>query len=106
LAPTIQYLPGAVERENERGPRYIELVERLKDKGVRHSSIQSEEGGRFYHYQNRYLILEASQGEVVEEPSNYHWMTLWQLNTLMLYGNHLNIEARSLLSCLTLGCNG
>jgi oxidase EvaA len=102
LAPTIQYLPSAVEGENEHGPRYMDLIDELKDEGVRHSSIQSEEGGRFYHYQNRYLTLEASPDDEIDVPFNYLWMTLGQLNTLMLYGNHLNIEARSLLCCLNL----
>ncbi len=106
LAPTIQYLSGAVESESTSGPRYLDLLEELKQSGVRHSSIQSEEGGRFYHYQNRYLVLEARPETVIKESPNYHWMTLGQLNLLMMYGNYLNIEARSLLACLTLGDNG
>jgi oxidase EvaA len=106
LAPTIQYLSGAVEQEKTAGPRYLDLLEELQQSGVRHSSIQSEEGGRFYHYQNRYLVLEAPPETVIDESPNYHWMTLGQINILMMYGNYLNIEARSLLACLALGSNG
>ena len=34
-------------------------------------------------------------------PDGYMWVTLRQLNQLLRYG-HVNIEARSLLSCLSL----
>jgi oxidase EvaA len=106
LAPTIQHLSGAVEHEKAAGQRYLDLLEELKQGGIRHSSIQSEEGGRFYHYQNRYLVVEAPPDTVIDELPNFHWMTLGQINVLMMYGNYLNIEARSLLACLALGDDG
>lgn len=106
LAPTIQHLSGAVQHENSAGPRYFDLLEELKQSGVRHSSIQSEEGGRFYHYQNRYLVLEAPPETLIDELPHYRWMTLGQINLLMMYGNYLNIEARSLLACLALEGSG
>ena len=42
---------------------------------IRYAAIQSEEAGRCYQYQNRYVILELP--EAVVEPSESHrWMTL------------------------------
>ena len=102
LAPTIQYLPGSVTPEDQEGPRYSDLIDELNGEAIRHSSIKSDEGGRFLYYQNRNLILEAPPDDDVDVPFTYRWMTLGQLNTLMRYGSYLNVEARSLLACLAL----
>ncbi|MEU8606957.1 NDP-hexose 2,3-dehydratase family protein [Actinoplanes sp. NPDC048791] len=64
--------------------------------------VLSEEGGRFYHVQNRYMIVEADAGFAPDLPPDYAWATLRQLADLVRFGNQLNIEARSLL-CLLYG---
>ena len=68
---------------------------------IRHSSIQSEEGGRFYHLRSRYMVVELPEGERLEIPDNYTWMTLAQLHNFVRYNNYLNIELRGLLACLS-----
>jgi len=68
---------------------------------VKYSAVQSEEGGRFYHFQNRYMILELPDGEIQDLSPNYIWMTLGQIIDFMKY-SYFNIEARNLLSCLNL----
>ena len=67
---------------------------------VRHRSTQSEEGGRFYRYATENIVVELDPADDRPAPPNYTWVTLGQLNTLIRYGNHLNIEARSVLACL------
>ncbi|MBI5701712.1 NDP-hexose 2,3-dehydratase family protein [Candidatus Saganbacteria bacterium] len=71
---------------------------------VRFSAILSEEGGRFYHAQNRYMIVEAAEGADFDLPENYIWMTLGQLLEFEQYSNYVAIETRSLLSCVKLKC--
>ena len=82
-------------------PPFLELVMNASPKQVRHKSIQSEEGGRFYHFRNEYRIIELSESTQLELPINYKWMSLRQIMELMRYNNYFNIEARGLLSCLS-----
>lgn len=71
---------------------------------IRYTAIQSEEGGRFYHYQNRYIILELPTTERIDVPETHCWMTLGQIQELVRHG-YFNIEARNLLACLDLSGN-
>lgn len=66
---------------------------------VRYSVVQSEEGGRFYRCQNRYLILEVPADVEVARSETHMWMTLGQIQSLVPRGE-FNIEARNLLACL------
>ena len=63
--------------------------------------LQSEEGGRFYHFQNRNMIIEIDESEEVKIPDNYVFMTLNQIMEFAKY-SMFDMEARSLLSCLNL----
>lgn len=68
---------------------------------VRYCRILSEEGGRFYHSQNQYMVIEMDTEEPIDIPENYIWMTLSQLMEFSQYNNYLSIEIRSLMSCLS-----
>jgi len=85
-------------------PPYLDLFREPPDEWVRYQSIQSEEGGRFYQYQNRYVILELPEGMPVEPSPLHRWMTLGQIQELLVHG-YFNIEGRNLLACLDL-CDG
>jgi len=60
----------------------------------------SEEGGRFYHEENRNLILEVDKNEVPKDVAGYHWCDFATLNYLTQVNNCLNIQLRNLLSLL------
>lgn len=77
---------------------FIEYFTNVKGKII-YDTLQSEEGGRFYHLQNRNMILDIKEDELTEIPSNYIWMTLNQLMKFMPLGM-INIETRSLISAL------
>lgn len=64
---------------------------------VMYDSLQSEEGGRFYHIQNRNMIVEIPESVKLYIPFNYAWMSLAQIKEFMRYGK-FNIEARSIIS--------
>lgn len=73
---------------------------------VRYRARQSEEGGRFHHFQNDYLILEWPEDEPLDVPTDrFIWMTLRQIASLTRHG-YFTIEARNLLACLDLGQPG
>ena len=63
--------------------------------------VHSEEGGRFYHAENRYLVVDAGEEFPLDVPPDYCWMTIAQLTGFIRYGNHVNVGARCLLSCMT-----
>lgn len=66
---------------------------------VHFDTTQSEEGGRFHQMQNKNMIIEIDENEIVELPNNYIWMTLNQIMDFMKFGM-FNIEARSIISSL------
>lgn len=82
-------------------PPFLDRFLAAPPAAIRYSAVQSEEGGRFYHFQNRYMIVEVPPSEVVPLPDDYVWMTLAQLDELTRFGM-VNIEARNLLACLGL----
>jgi oxidase EvaA len=67
----------------------------------RHSSLQSDEGGRFFHSICRYRIVELPADEVFEmAASNYLWASLGQIYRLSRIKGVFSNEARSALSML------
>lgn len=82
-------------------PPYLDLFRDPPADWVRYDAVQSEEGGRFYQYQNRYMMLELPEDTPIEETPTHRWMTLGQIQELLVHG-YFNIEARNLLACLDL----
>lgn len=75
--------------------------ERLKTgEGVLKDSLFSEEGGRFYHEQNRNVIMEVPYIQPEKLPRGYFWLTYSSLNCLIQINNCLNIQLRNLLSVI------
>lgn len=100
LAPTVQctpenyeYLPAAAR------PRFLDEVLSATADQIRYETLLSEEGGRFYHARNRYLIIEAEVDVRPDDP-DYRWLTLHQLVDLLRHSHYVNIQARSLVACL------
>jgi oxidase EvaA len=85
-------------------PIYLDLFQDPPAEWIRYAAIQSEEGGRFFHYQNRYMILEVPEDMELPGSPAHRWMTLGQIQELLPHG-YFNIEARNLLACLDL-CDG
>lgn len=98
LAPTVQCLTDVVEPEDK--PDFYDYVTSTAKGKVLIDALQSEEGGRFYHEQNRNLLIEADEDFPVELPDRYTWMTLNQIYEFLRFNNYLNIQARSIISAL------
>ena len=74
---------------------------KLKEKeGVVFDTLLSEEGGRFYHEQNRNVIMRISEKDLTKLPEGYFWVDYKTLNMLVQVNNCLNIQLRNLLSVL------
>ncbi len=98
LGPTVQREATWVGPGNE--------VDKLFDAhlasgaGVSFDTMLSEEGGRFYHEQNRNVILEIGKAELPVLPEGYFWTDYKTLNDLVQVNNCLNIQLRNLLAVL------
>ena len=68
--------------------------------GVAFDTLLSEEGGRFYHEQNRNVIMEIDENEIDSLPPGYFWTDYKTLSLLIRVNNCLNIQLRNLLSVL------
>ena len=102
FAPTVQCLTGNYRKDfNEYSVPFIEEVLSASKDKVIYSSLQSEEGGRFYYEQNKnVLVLEGAEFNP-ELPENYCWMSLGQILNFLQFNNYFNIAARSLISAIS-----
>jgi len=82
-------------------PRFLELFRWPPPAELHYNVVQSEEGGRFYHYQNRYIIRELPSNVELEPSPMHRWMSLAQIQDFVRHG-YVNIEGRNLLACLDL----
>ena len=102
FAPTIQCLTGDFRKSRPEGvPPFVneflsgEVVDRIL-----FDTKQSEEGGRFYHEQNRNVICLVND-RVPDVPNErFVWLTLGQIKEFLRFNNYLNIQVRSLISAL------
>jgi len=103
LAPSVQCLTGNYrEGLNEYEPEFLNYILQAGQNSarVRYSTMQSEEGGRFFMEQNANMIVEAPADFDENLPENFIWMTLSQLKLFIKFNNYLNIQARSLISAV------
>lgn len=98
LGPTVQCTPG--NYRDRPPPPFLDEVRTAPPERVLHDTVQSEEGGRFYHTQNRYLIVEAPENLGRDVPPNFIWITVAQAIYLLRHGNYLNVYTRSLILAL------
>jgi len=101
MGPTVACSNAEERSKQPNRPHFLELFLNAPPEQIRYSAIQSEEGGRFYHFQNRYMILELPPDTPLDLPENFIWMTLGQIIDFTRY-SYFNIEARNLLACLSL----
>jgi dTDP-4-dehydro-6-deoxy-alpha-D-glucopyranose 2,3-dehydratase len=99
LSPSIscsnyEYLVGKKQQ-----PLFLEYFLNAKDYKTHLDVLQSEEGGRFYHLQNRNMIVEIPEEEQLDIPDNYMWLTYNQIMNFIPLGM-FNIESRSLIASI------
>jgi oxidase EvaA len=100
MAPTVQCLTGKYQDKGGVPPSFAEYVLTAPRARILYDARQSEEGGRFYHEQNRNLIVEADDAFPESVPENFFWLTLGQIKEFLRFNNYLNIQARSLVAAL------
>ena len=100
LGPTVQLEPSKIQNNQD---QIVDLFMNKMNHNVDiiHDVLLSEEGGRFYHEQNRNVIIEINKNEIhAVEEEGYFWVSYRTLNQLVQVNNCLNIQLRNLISLL------
>ncbi|MFF4604076.1 NDP-hexose 2,3-dehydratase family protein [Streptomyces sp. NPDC001339] len=101
MGPTVQANPANYEELPVGSrPRFLDEVLAAAPARVLLDVVHSEEGGRFYHAENRYLVVEADEDVPLDAGPDFLWVTPHQLGVLIRHSNHVNVEARNLLTCV------
>jgi oxidase EvaA len=85
---------------NDTGKYFVKnffLSQQFK-KNIIFDNILSDEGGRFYKCQIRYMIIAIKNPEIIDIPKNYLWLSYNQMIE-MIYNKKLDIESRLLFGC-------
>lgn len=99
MGPTVQWEPTHYLYNDDA----IEKIFRMhmeSEIGIIKDILLSEEGGRFFHEQNRNLIINVPYDEIGELPEGYIWVSYSTLSLLTQFNNILNIQLRNLISII------
>ncbi len=100
LGPTIQREAVPIIRQQEKEMDRLFDLRFSSREGVFFDRLLSEEGGRFYHEQNRNVLLRIAKEDLPPLPDGYFLLDYKMLNELVQINNTLNIQLRNLLSLL------
>lgn len=104
LSPTLQATRSNYTRvHGGKSPTYLEYFNGEKDVTVLVDQLQSEQGARFLHKRNRNIIVEVDENEVLEVKTGFIWVSLGQIKELLRYSNIINMDSRTVISCIKFG---
>lgn len=99
ISPTIQATKSNFMKvHGGRTPAYLDYFINKAKYEVIVDQIQSEHSGFFLGKRNRNIIIKV-EGEVEVSPA-HKWLTLGQIKELMRYDNLVNMDTRTVISCL------
>lgn len=99
LSPTLQATKSNFTRQHGgASPAFLEYFLDMPVQNVLVDQIQSEQSSRFLGKRNRNVILTVE--EQIDEPVTHRWITLTQIKELMRYDNLVNMDTRTVLSCI------
>lgn len=104
LSPTLQATrSNFTQVHGGKRPNYLEYFNGEKRVNILIDQLQSEQGARFLHKRNRNIIVEIPEDEEFEVKEQFVWLTLGQLKELMRHPNVMNMDARTVISCIRFG---
>ena len=100
ISPTIQATKSNfTQSHGGRAPAYLDFFANAKDYNIVVDQIQSEQSSRFLRKRNRNILIDVGDSEV-EVLDSHKWMTLGQIKELMKIDNLVNMDTRTVLSCI------
>lgn len=99
LSPTIQATKSNFEQKHGgKRPLFLDYFLNMEPDHILVDQIQSEQSSRFLCKRNRNVLLMVD--EELEETDNHRWMTLRQIKEWMHRENLINMDTRTVLSCI------
>ena len=104
LSPTLQATRSNYTRvHGGKSPTYLDYFNGEKDVTILVDQLQSEQGARFLHKRNRNIIVEVDENEDLKVENGYLWASLGQIKELLRYPNVVNMDSRTVISCIKFG---
>ena len=101
ISPTVQATPSNYTRAHKGGcAPYVEYFAEPGRGRVLVDVLQSEQGSWFRGKRNRNVVMEITGA--VEHHDDFVWLTLGELYALLRLPNVVNMDSRTVLSCLPL----
>ena len=102
LSPTLQATKSNYSQVHKgRTPYYLEYFQNVKKKNIFVDQLHSEQGSRFLMKRNRNIIIYVEEDITLYD--NFKWVSLGQLNKLLQLNNIINMDARTVISCIQYG---
>jgi len=99
ISPTIQATKSNfMQAHGGKIPAYLEYFSHKHNYEIIADQIQSEQSSRFLGKRNRNIIIIVDDD--IEILDTHRWMTLGQIKQLMHYDNLVNMDTRTVLSCI------
>ena len=99
LSPTIQATKSNFSRVHHgKSPDYLEEFINPDPKLILVDQLQTEQGARFLKKRNRNVIIYSESTE--SQDDKFKWLTMWQIQKMMREDNIVNMDTRTVLSCL------
>ncbi|WP_131740847.1 NDP-hexose 2,3-dehydratase family protein [Actinomadura roseirufa] len=99
LSPTVQATRSNYMRVHQGSPvPYLDYFRDTRRHSVIADVLQSEQGAWFLQKRNRNIIVETT--EEVEPLEGFVWLTLGQIHRLLAGDTVINMDSRTVLSCL------
>ncbi len=99
ISPTIQATKSNFMRTHGgKCPAYLDYFSNKKNYEIVVDQIQSEQSSRFLGKRNRNIIIIVDDD--IEILDSHKWMTLGQIKQLMTYDNLVNMDTRTVISCI------
>lgn len=99
FSPTVQATKSNYTQVHKgRQPLFLEyFLEKFRARIIV-DQLQSEQGGAFLRKRNRNIIVETE--DEIELPQDFCWLTLGQIKQLASVNDLINMDARSVISCI------
>ena len=99
LSPTLQATKSNFTRKHGGAePAFLQYFTNMNTDDIIVDQIQSEQSSRFLKKRNRNVIRVVHS--VLPETETHKWMTLSQIKKLMRIDNMVNMDTRTVLSCI------
>ena len=99
ISPTLQATKSNFTRAHGgNAPEFLDYFQNMNPEDIIVDQIQSEQSSRFLKKRNRNVICKV-RGDVSETKA-HRWMTLRQIKEFMRHDNMVNMDTRTVLSCI------